>query len=273
MEFKKQHQVDVLYRMFHELDDDGSGNLTKNEFLDCLDDPMFCQRITSLEIELDDLPDVFTICDDGDGVVEAKEFIQGMLAIQGEIQSKDLLATYQTATAVNKTLKKMAAVSLELGVNYGANDRVEQCQHIRERVQDLNEVVDSLMASILQRQVESVSSAASATRPRPNPPAVPTADQLMNPNFRARNFKSVGVRKVGYALKAGTAVEVSVDTQLKALSGEYRIRDSSESESEEPEPIVEEIEEYIPPPPPSTADAATQTKWRRSRGDLFKPMA
>merc|ERR1719281_2074153 len=121
IEYKKQHQVDVLYRIFHELDDDGSGNLTKNEFLDCLDDPMFCQRITSLDLDLDDLPDVFSICDDGDGKVEAIEFIQGMLAIQGEIQQKDLLATYQTATAVNKTLKKMAAVSLELGVNYGAN--------------------------------------------------------------------------------------------------------------------------------------------------------
>merc|ERR1719174_1878026 len=140
-EFKKQHQVDVLYRMFHELDDDGSGNLSKSEFIDCLDDPMFCQRITSLEIELDDLPDVFAICDDGDGVVEAKEFIIGMLAIQGDIQSKDLLATYQTATGVNNKLKKMAALSVEMNINYGLKDRIQQCGYIRERIEDLNEVV------------------------------------------------------------------------------------------------------------------------------------
>merc|ERR1719261_881075 len=154
IEYKKQYQVNVLFRMFHELDDDGSGNLTKNEFLDCLDDPMFCQRIISLDLELDDLPDVFSICDDGDGVVEAREFIQGMLAIQGGIQSKDLLATFQTASAVNNKLKRMAALSLEVNIIYATSNRSEQCRVIRERVLELHDVIDALMSSILQRQVE-----------------------------------------------------------------------------------------------------------------------
>merc|ERR1719161_2831977 len=113
IEYKKQHQVDVLFQMFHELDDDGSGNLTKNEFLDCLDDPMFCQRITSLDIQLDDLPDVFRICDDGDGIVEAREFIMGMLAIQKEIQSRDILANYTTAVAIRRTYKHIEAGVLQ----------------------------------------------------------------------------------------------------------------------------------------------------------------
>merc|ERR1719235_1380558 len=114
--------------MFHELDDDGSGNLTKNEFLDCLDDPMFCQRIISLDLELDDLPDVFAICDDGDGIVEAIEFIQGMLAIQGGIQSKDLLMNYQTATAINNKLRRMAALSIEVSIIDSTRGRLAECE-------------------------------------------------------------------------------------------------------------------------------------------------
>ena len=113
LEHKRIHQINVLFKMFQELDDDGSGNLSKAEFIDCLDDPMFCTRITSLDISLDDLPDVFAICDDGDGIVEAREFIMGMLAIQKEIQSRDILANYTTAVAIRRTYKHIEAGVLQ----------------------------------------------------------------------------------------------------------------------------------------------------------------
>jgi hypothetical protein len=166
----------------------------------------------------------------------------------------------------------MAGITLELNIIDATKDRFDQCKKISDRVQELNEVINSLMASILQRQVESVSSASHATRPRPVAPPAPTADQLVHPNYRSLNFKKQGKRKVDAMLEYGVAVPVTLETQLLYLSGDYGQR--SEPSTEEPEIEYEEPEEYIPPPPPdNTAEVATQTKWRRSRGQLFKPMA
>ena len=61
--------------MFREIDEDGTGTLTKQEFLDVMDDTMFLIRLQSLDLEIADLPDCWNICDDGDGCVEQMEFI------------------------------------------------------------------------------------------------------------------------------------------------------------------------------------------------------
>eukprot|EP00747_Dinoflagellata_sp_TGD_P088721 gnl/TRDRNA2_/TRDRNA2_164099_c1_seq5.p1 gnl/TRDRNA2_/TRDRNA2_164099_c1~~gnl/TRDRNA2_/TRDRNA2_164099_c1_seq5.p1 ORF type:complete len:461 (+),score=143.69 gnl/TRDRNA2_/TRDRNA2_164099_c1_seq5:109-1383(+) len=80
-----------LFEMFHDLDEDGSGYLSKDEFTDVLDDPNFVRQMKVLDIELEDLPDIFEILDDGDGQVSMEEFCYGLLRMQGKALNRDML--------------------------------------------------------------------------------------------------------------------------------------------------------------------------------------
>jgi hypothetical protein len=137
LERKRQHQITVLYKMFKELDEDATGTLSKKEFTDVLDDPMFCLRIQSLELEISDLPDVFDICDDGDGSVSSEEFIKGMLRIQGNIMQKDVLATYQNINALNRSFKRTAKRGLEGGLVEPMDRVSEQVRNMKLRSYDI----------------------------------------------------------------------------------------------------------------------------------------
>jgi voltage-gated sodium channel len=85
-----------LYKIFQEVDEDGSGKLTKEEFLDVLDDVAFIRKMKQLDIDLVELPEIFGILDDGDGVLTAEEFISGLMKMHGPCQSKDMLKATRT---------------------------------------------------------------------------------------------------------------------------------------------------------------------------------
>merc|ERR1719235_3035616 len=62
-EEKKNAVTAQLLVMFQDLDEDQSGFLTKEEFTDVLDDPVFIQKMKTLDLELEDLPDLFDMFD------------------------------------------------------------------------------------------------------------------------------------------------------------------------------------------------------------------
>jgi hypothetical protein len=80
-----------LIEMFEDLDEDRSGCLSKEEFFECMDDLTFVRKLKLLDIELEELPDIFEILDDGDGQVDQTEFINGMLKLQGPAMSAEML--------------------------------------------------------------------------------------------------------------------------------------------------------------------------------------
>lgn len=80
-----------LTNIFLDLDEDQSGCLSIDEFLDCMDDFSFVRKMKMLDIDLEELPDIFDILDDGDGQVDQTEFIQGMLKMQGPALSGEML--------------------------------------------------------------------------------------------------------------------------------------------------------------------------------------
>merc|ERR1719446_503515 len=82
---------DELKLMFEDLDEDQSGALSIEEFLECLDDFAFVRKMKLLDIDLEELPDIFEILDDGDGQVDQDEFIQGMMKMQGPAMSGEML--------------------------------------------------------------------------------------------------------------------------------------------------------------------------------------
>jgi len=80
-----------LKDMFTDLDEDMSGALSIEEFLECLDDFNFIRKMKLLDIDLEELPDIFEILDDGDGQVDQDEFINGMMRMQGPAMSGEML--------------------------------------------------------------------------------------------------------------------------------------------------------------------------------------
>jgi len=80
-----------LKEMFEDLDEDNSGALSIEEFLECLDDFAFVRKMKTLDIDLEELPDIFEILDDGDGQVDQDEFISGMMRMQGPAMSSEML--------------------------------------------------------------------------------------------------------------------------------------------------------------------------------------
>merc|ERR1719171_2775233 len=224
LEHKRIHQINVLFKMFQELDDDGSGNLSKAEFLDCLDDPMFCTRITSLDISLDDLPDVFAICDDGDGIVEAR-------VLQNKIH-----------------------MYMETIFN--------QCRNFKKEVKDVNELIADVMEAMIARTVESVADTCTMIRDFPRVPKRPTEKELKNPNFRLATFQKNEKRFVNSKIKSGLAVPMTLDTQLLWHGPQGTPSESPEASDAETE-IVPRSDGGAPTPPPSalTAEVGTQTRW------------
>lgn len=97
-EAKAQQQVQQqakmaadLRAMFEKLDEDGSGTLTREEFTDVLDDVLFIRQMKVLDIDLEELPDIFDILDDGDGNITTEEFCLGLTRLQGVAMSRDML--------------------------------------------------------------------------------------------------------------------------------------------------------------------------------------
>merc|ERR1719491_1980777 len=91
---KMRHATKVrseLTDMFKDLDEDQSGWLSKEEFLNCLDDLNFVRKMKMLDIDLEELPDIFEILDDGDGQVDQNEFITGMLQLQGLAMGAEMI--------------------------------------------------------------------------------------------------------------------------------------------------------------------------------------
>jgi hypothetical protein len=89
-----------LKHMFNSLDEDGSGALSREEFTDVLDDVGFLRQMKMLDIDLEELPDIFDILDDGDGEVTTEEFCMGITRLQGVAMSRDMLR----CTSRNRTL-------------------------------------------------------------------------------------------------------------------------------------------------------------------------
>lgn len=105
---KQKKTIQDLKVLFKELDEDGSGALSKEEFTDVLDDPQFVQKMKALDIELDELPTIFDIFDDGDGQISANEFCSGLIKVSGSAQNRDMLTAMKRFRRANRQLGGLA---------------------------------------------------------------------------------------------------------------------------------------------------------------------
>lgn len=103
---KKREQMKQLQDLFTSLDDDGSGEVSTQEFEQAFEEPQVRDRLMILGFDEDELKKLFKLLDSDDtGLVDANEFCQGLSKLSGIAQSRDLLTAMKTGDKVEKKLR------------------------------------------------------------------------------------------------------------------------------------------------------------------------
>lgn len=113
-ERQKIRELKSLSELFQEIDTDGSGKLTKKEFLTALGNPRVSHKLLLLEMTKEDLIEAWDLLDDGDGELDISEFAGGLRRMKGEAKAKDVLdtvrrtqTTFETMATLGKQIKEL----------------------------------------------------------------------------------------------------------------------------------------------------------------------
>ena len=98
-----------LRKLFHSLDTSGDGVLTRDEFMSLVQDPTVLPWLKLLEVDLDDLDKLFHALDDGDGNIEADEFIQGLQQMKGPAHRMDVVHLHKLCLKICHRLDEIDA--------------------------------------------------------------------------------------------------------------------------------------------------------------------
>jgi len=91
LEAKKKQDLKVLADMFLEIDTDGSGELSTGEFFAALDNPKVRQMLELIGVKVEEMHEVWSALDDGDGFLTVKEFSSGLRRMKGNAKAKDII--------------------------------------------------------------------------------------------------------------------------------------------------------------------------------------
>jgi len=90
VEVEKKKCLTRLADLFLEIDKDKSGELSLEEFSDALSIPKVRHLISLIGADEDRLKELWSVLDDGDGVLDIKEFANGLRRMRGPATAKDL---------------------------------------------------------------------------------------------------------------------------------------------------------------------------------------
>jgi len=110
-EVNRQHLVALL----EEVDTDGDGVISKDEFFFSLENGAVQDFMDALGIDPDNAAEVFLLLDkDGNGFVKLSEFIQGMEKIRGEARAVDMHMLLLHTRKIIDNLNKMQGIQSSL---------------------------------------------------------------------------------------------------------------------------------------------------------------
>lgn len=92
-EAARHQNVSMLANLFEEMDDDGNGELSLEEFQTALEDEAVVQQFQQLDIAQYEAVDLFDLLDiDHDNSITVAEFVEGCLRVRGDAKAKHLLS-------------------------------------------------------------------------------------------------------------------------------------------------------------------------------------
>eukprot|EP00931_Biecheleriopsis_adriatica_P031288 TRINITY_DN18367_c0_g1_i1.p1 TRINITY_DN18367_c0_g1~~TRINITY_DN18367_c0_g1_i1.p1 ORF type:complete len:517 (+),score=79.09 TRINITY_DN18367_c0_g1_i1:69-1619(+) len=95
LEREKEEELEDLKQFFMQIDLDGSGSLTKSELFGAVKIKKVRQKLRALDIMPKDIDELWDILDDGNGELDADEFVHGIRRLRGEAKAKDVLRLYK----------------------------------------------------------------------------------------------------------------------------------------------------------------------------------
>jgi Ca2+-binding EF-hand superfamily protein len=136
MEKQKTRELKSLSELFQEIDIDGSGKLTKKEFMTALGNPRVSHKLLLLEMSQQDLIEAWELLDDGDGELDISEFAGGLRRMKGEAKAKDVLdtvrrtqTTFETMTTLQKQIKELETTVSDIQADAGDVSRDVRLAH------------------------------------------------------------------------------------------------------------------------------------------------
>jgi len=94
--------------IFNQLDEDGSGRVTLEEFKAAFELPGLKNKLINIGFEENELLELFGLLDtDGEGELEMEEFVTGMQKLRGVATSKDMIMLIKGISRIDKMVQKL----------------------------------------------------------------------------------------------------------------------------------------------------------------------
>merc|ERR1712137_94430 len=93
--------------LFEAMDTNGDGKISSSEFSAVMDSPLVKTWLSALDVDAEQVSELFTLLDDGDGTLAPEEFIAGLKAIKGAAKRTDVLELKHQLQKINSLMIEM----------------------------------------------------------------------------------------------------------------------------------------------------------------------
>merc|ERR1712187_31361 len=98
-----------LESLFRTLDKSGDGIVTRKEFESVLEDKEVSHWFAAMEVDVNEASQLFNVLDDGDGMINLNEFIDGMKLVKGDAKGTDMVLLMREVRKLEKTVSENRA--------------------------------------------------------------------------------------------------------------------------------------------------------------------
>lgn len=103
--------VETVRSLFEESDADGSGQVSKEEFMRVLANEEMVAHLNSLGLHTDEAHGLFELLDDDDsGFMEVDEFVNGILRLKGAAKAVDMVTLLYENKKIYRKLNKLCGI-------------------------------------------------------------------------------------------------------------------------------------------------------------------
>jgi len=152
---KREEDMRELEATFRALDEDQSGQVSLEEFMQAFKVKEVRTKMTLLGLKESEMFDLFRLLDtDGEGELSLEEFMQGMSQLKGEARNKDMLLLEKCIERLGVKLKTLEGKDLEEILTTGAFDK-ETGHNLRSTFRKIKKKINKRLTEA-EREVQEV---------------------------------------------------------------------------------------------------------------------